>query len=159
VAPGVNRRSVLAGAAVLPAMSMPTLAGDDAALLAIREKMKLLWSPYHEAGAKAHEEYERAEEFFGRNRPDFAEIAPKWSLEEHEANWSSAVAKTDYKAAADRWNRLGVSGRPRFCGALFWSLRSFANAAPDPSHATMLPPTPQDAHKGRGSGSKRPRPE
>jgi hypothetical protein len=35
----------------------------------------LPWAPYYEARAKAHEEYERAEDFFGRNRSDFAEIA------------------------------------------------------------------------------------
>jgi hypothetical protein len=103
----LNRRAILAGAASLPAASIPAIAGDDAELLATGEKMKLLWSPYHEADAEAHEEYERAEEFLGRNRPDYAEIASKWSWEEHEANWRSAVAKTDYAAAADRWNRLG----------------------------------------------------
>jgi hypothetical protein len=46
----LNRRALLAGAAALPAMSIPALAAD-AELLAIGEKMRALWSPYWEAKA------------------------------------------------------------------------------------------------------------
>jgi hypothetical protein len=102
----LNRRAILAGAAALPAMSIPALAAD-AELLAIGEKMRALWSPYWEAKARAHEEHERMFEFAGANRPDYVKIARKWSVEEERANWKEAEAKTDHRAAADRRSELG----------------------------------------------------
>jgi hypothetical protein len=55
-----------AGVAALPAMSMPALAGDDAELIAIGEKMKPLWSPAFEARATFNEEWEQMREVAGR---------------------------------------------------------------------------------------------
>jgi hypothetical protein len=98
-----------AGVAALPAMSMPALAGDDAELIAIGEKMNPLWSPAFEARATSNEEWERMREVAGRKD----EMAYRMmSLEERNQRWAEAKEKTNYEATYDRMNELDTRLHP-----------------------------------------------
>jgi hypothetical protein len=104
----MNRRAILAGAAVLPAMSIPALAGD-AELIALGEQIKVLWPLYDEAGAENHVEHERARELAGF---DDVEAHRKMTIEEDKRRWKEAMEKTNYAATSEKWNGLDRQIRP-----------------------------------------------
>jgi hypothetical protein len=100
----MNRRAILAGAAALPASTLPALGADDA-LIAIGEKMKPLVRPYFEASSK-HEELSQQVDELVMSREDSG-----MTLIEREGLWESARQKTvghneAYERMCDRTHQI-----------------------------------------------------
>jgi len=105
----LSRRSLVASTAVLPALSLPVIAGSQDELRALGEKLKPILAEYHKLMPLHHETYEQAMEAAGYHK-----LSCDCTWDEREAchaRWEVAATKNGYLKLCDQTNPLDAEAR------------------------------------------------